>query len=38
MIFFVNYSTIMSFALFPDDTTAYVPNDCIDDTIQILNI
>ena len=33
----VNFSYILSFALFADDTTVYVQHDSIDGAIQILN-
>ena len=32
-----NFSNILSFVLFADDTTVYVEHDSIDGTLQILN-
>ena len=37
LIDIVNSSNILSFVLFPDDTTVYVQHDSIDGAIQILN-
>ena len=33
----MNSSNVLSFVLFPDDTTVYVQNDSIDSAIEILN-
>ena len=33
----INYSNILSFVLFADDTTIYVQHDSVDGAIQILN-